>query len=219
METGIKSSFIPHEVSGGGGTLRISQGGAGDLLALASTVMFVASIALAVGVFLYGQFLSVEVNSKLEQLERAKAAFEPALIDELARIDDRMHSASEILSQHVAPSALFKAIEDSTLKSVYFQNLAFEASDPKLMELKMRGVANSMNAIALQADLFNKSGVIKNPIFSNISRSETGVRFEVAAQLDPNPIYYEQILNALSASAEGLDEIEQSSPFVPREEN
>ncbi len=216
MESGIKSSFIPHEVSGGGATGRSTPTGMADLLALAATVIFVASVALAIGVFLYVQFLRAESASKLDQLERAKAAFEPSLIEELGRLDDRMHAASDILTSHSAPSAIFSVLEQVTLQSVWFQSLEFQAADQKLMSLSMRGVASSMNAVALQADLLNKSGVVVNPIFSNISRGDGGVRFDVKADINPTSVRFEQIMNAAAASAAIPDDIELQSPFTPQ---
>src|SRR3989344_1211864 len=92
------SSFIPREMPVQGPAPRPSGRGLADLLVLSSVVLFVASAALAAGVFLYDQYLQSSAASKVDQLERAKAAFEPALIHELTRLDDRLRSASEILT-------------------------------------------------------------------------------------------------------------------------
>ena len=47
---------------------------------LLGLVIFIASATLAGGVFFYAQYLNASAASKLGQLDRAKAAFEPALI-------------------------------------------------------------------------------------------------------------------------------------------
>lgn len=204
MESGIKSSFIPHEAAVSQPSAAATQkSGISDLLSLGALVLFVASAALAVAVFLYSQFLQTESASKLDQLERAKAAFEPALINELARLDDRMNAATAVLNSHIAPSVLFAVLEKVTLQTVSFQSFSFDAPDPQHMSIKMQGTAGSVNAIALQADLLNKSGVITNPIFSNIARSTEGVRFDLTALVSPSSLKFSQLAaTALSGAAQ-----------------
>lgn len=188
MAEGAPGAFIPRDTAVV--APRRSGGGLNDLLLLSGVVLLVASIALAVAVFLYQQFLQTESASKLEQLQRAKAAFEPSLIQQLTRLDDRMHAADGLLSSHVAPTALFHALEAGTLSTVSFQTLDFEADDPHHITIKMQGIAESVNSIALQADLFSKNGVITNPIFSGIARQSDGVHFNLSAIVNPNAIKY-----------------------------
>lgn len=187
METGIKSSFIPQSPIVPGGTSRRSGGF--NFLTLLALVVFVASATLAVGVFLYAQYLSTSAASKLEQLNRAKQAFEPSLIQDLTRLDDRMRAADEVLSGHIAPSAVLHLLEQLTLQTISFSAFTFTvpAGGP---EITMQGIARSVNSIALQADLLSKSGVITNPIFSNIARQPEGVRFDFKASMQRGSIHY-----------------------------
>ncbi len=194
-------SFIPHDVTVAPSPPRGSGKGLADLFALASIVLFVASIALAVGVFLYREYLSASANSKIEQLERAKAAFEPSLIAELTRLDDRMRAAGEILEKHIAPSAVFEMLEQTTIGSVGFTSLDFEVTDAENIAVRMDGVAGSVNGIALQADLFSKGGVLGSPIFSNINREIDGVHFSLSANVNPLAINFAQLVVTPPASA------------------
>ena len=189
VDTGIPASFIPHDTS----VARPSGargGGLNDLLLLFAIVIFVASVALAVGVFLYGRYLVTENSAKLVQLERAKAGFQPALIQQLTRLDDRMHAADRVLSAHIAPSLFFRALEEATLQTISFQTLDFQVAENQNLTVKLAGVAESVNSIALQADLFSKNGVISSPIFSNIARQSDGVHFNLTAVVDPSAIKY-----------------------------
>ena len=197
VDTGIPASFIPHDTSVARPSLR-RGGGLNDLLLLVAIVVFVASAALAVGVFLYGQYLATENKSKLEQLDRAKAGFQPALIQQLTRLDDRMHAADRVLSAHIAPSLFFKALEAATLQTIAFQSLDFQVAENQNLTVKMAGVAESVNSIALQADLFSKNGVVTSPIFSNIARQPDGVHFNLTAIVNPSAINF-----AGSGGAEG----------------
>lgn len=205
MESGIQSSFIPHDA---GVAIAPRQSGAGskglsELALLIAIVLFVSSAALAAAVFLYDQYVQSSAASKLDQLKRAKAAFEPSLIQQLTRLDDRMNAAEQVLVAHIAPSAFFDALQQSTLTTVSFSTLNLDITDSQHMNLKMTGVAQSVNSIALQADLFSKSGVIESPIFSDITREKDGVHFTVAAVLNPAAISYEHEVAVAQGGAAG----------------
>ncbi|MDO8575953.1 MAG: hypothetical protein Q7R90_01420 [bacterium] len=212
VDTGIPATFIPHDTSVARPPLR-SGGGLNDLLLLVAIVIFVASAALAIGVFLYGQYLVTENNSKVAQLKRAEAGFQPALIQQLTRLDDRMHAADRVLSAHIAPSLFFKALEEATLQTISFQTLDFQVVENQNLTVKMAGVAESVNSIALQADLFSKNGVVTNPIFSNIARQPDGVHFNLAAVVNPTAINFAGAGDSAAAPDSTATPPASTSPF------
>ena len=190
-QSGIQSSFIPHDAGEvKASPLRIQRNGFSDLMLLLAIVLFVASAALAGGVFLYTQYLQTATISKGDQLERAKSAFEPSLIQQLTRLDDRMHAADTILSAHIAPSVFFSALSQATLTTVAFKSLTFQGGDTKHFSVKLDGIAQSVNSIALQAEIFSKNAVLTSPIFSGIGRQADGVRFSLTALVNPSAINY-----------------------------
>jgi len=192
METGIKSSFIPSDAVVSPTRKTAQRTSFGDLLILIGIVLLVASAALAVAVFLYVQYLEQSSASKVEQLKRAKDVFEPALIQELTRLDDRMRVADKVLKNHIAPSRLFQILEELTLQTVSYDNLTFKATDAQNISMQMSGTARSVNSIALQADYLSRSGTIANPIFSNIARKQDGVHFDLSALVSPLALRYNQ---------------------------
>lgn len=191
MESGIQSSFIPKDAGKVAAAPRLERsGGLPDLLLLLAIVLFVASLALAGGVFLYQQYLSTSAASKLAQLKTAQEAFDPALIQEITRLDDRMRIADQVLGKHVAPTAIFLALQQATLTTVSFSSLSIESNDPSKITMEMNGVAQSVNSIALEADILSRNGVVTNPIFSGITRKEDGVHFTLEALINPAAINY-----------------------------
>lgn len=193
METGIKSSFIPQDATVPHTIRAPGRTGLADLLVLIAIVFLVASLALAAGVFLYLQYLDTSRTAKLDQLERARQAFEPSLIQTLTRLDDRMHAASAVLKEHIAPTVFFNLLGQLTLQTVAFSNLTFQGGDSQNMTIAMDGIARSVNSIALQADNLSKSGVITNPLFSNIDRRIDGVHFNLTAVINPTLLNYSQV--------------------------
>lgn len=215
MESGIQSSFIPQDASRPTAVPRNSGGGSGGLAELGllvSIVLLVASAALAGAVFLYQGYAASSASSKVAQLQRAKDAFEPSLISQITRLDDRMHAADTILAAHVAPLTIFDALQTATLSTVSFSQLSYSGFDPQNMVLKMVGVAQSVNSIALQADLLSRDGIITNPIFSDITRQADGVHFVLAARINPAMISYVSA-GASQAAAASLPTQTQASPF------
>ena len=205
MESGIQSSFIPKDASAPTPLPRRREGGLSEVFILIAVVLLVASAALAGAVFLYQEYVGSSATSKVTQLQRAQAAFEPSLIQQITRLDDRMQSAEVILTHHIAPSSFFNALEQSTLSTVAFQSLDFQAGDAQHLSLKMVGIAQGVNSIALEGDLFSKNGVITNPIFSDISRQADGVHFTLTAILNPSAINYIQHMSQESAAAPAQD--------------
>lgn len=219
MESGIKNSFIPRDTAESGGHERAPKGNFLDLLMIISIVLFVGSIALGAGVFLYQQYLEASGKSKLATIEKAKAAFAPELILDLTRLDDRMRNGDAILAKHIAPSILFRMLEQVTLTTVSFRSLNFESSNPQNISVKMNGIAQSVNSIALQADLFSKNGIIINPIFSNIDREKDGVHFSLTASVNPSPLRYAQLVAAAGLPPSQAPQsvfTPQASPFEPQ---
>lgn len=220
METGVPSSFIPSDTMEPEIRKRPGRSGRGSLTdfgALIGIVLLVASVALAIGVFLYTQFLETSKENKLDQLERARAAFEPALILELTRLDDRMNVAGTLLAQHLAPTMFFRMLELVTLETVSFRSLNLSVVDAQNITIAMDGVAQSVNSIALQADLFSKNGVITSPIFTNINRQDDGVHFKLTALINPGAIRYAQLFLAPAQQQQPVQEApeEEASPFTP----
>lgn len=208
MESNIKSSFIPKSAPQIGTSIPRALGTNGftDLVMLISTVLFVASIALAIAVFLYVSFLQTSLASKENQLKRAQDAFEPTLIAELTRLDDRMKAGEDLLEKHTATSIIFAVLEQLTLETISFRNFAFDATAEE-PTIKMAGIARSVNSIALQADVFGKHTAVVSPIFSNIGRETGGVRFDFNAKINPSAIRYSNLVLSALQQQSGTGQI------------
>lgn len=216
MDSPTQPTFIPHEAVV---SVPLKKGGGlAELFLLVSLVLFIVSAALGAGVFLYTQYLQSSNASKLSQLNSAEAAFDPTLIEQLTRLNTRMITAQSLLSAHLAPSQLFSMLDQSTVQDISFTSLTYDATNPQQIALTMTGVAGSVNSIALQAQVFSQSGIITNPIFSDIDAEEDGVHFDFSALVNPSAITYEGMVSgasqspASSASPAGLQTQIQTQP-------
>ena len=186
----IKTSFIPKA------SLKIERRETSTKapLALASSaaaLILIVAILAAVGLFLYEQFTVQNIARKRESLDRARAAFQPATIKELARVDTRLATGAALLGAHLAPSIVFDEIEARTLTSVRFNDFTLGETGTGRMSVSMSGIARSFNAVALQSDTFGDSEFFEEPIFSNLNIDQAGnVVFDFSAFVNRAELAY-----------------------------
>ncbi len=186
----------------GGSAPKAPSGSAVDILMLVAVVILAVSLALSAAVFLYDSFLNANVQRKGEQLQRAQQAFEPALVEELVRLDLRLQAANDVLSRHLAPSEMFNLLEELTLQSVSYSSLDYSINEDETIAIRMKGKADSVNAVALQASVFGQNNAIVSPIFSDIDLVSDGVAFSVSATVNPAALRYTTVFSQYSTGVE-----------------
>jgi hypothetical protein len=214
MDSPTQPTFLPHEAVTSSGVRR-GGGGLAELFLLVAILLFVISAALAVGVFLYTQYLQSSNASKLSQLNSAEASFDPSLIQQLTRLDTRMSAAQSLLSAHLAPSLIFAMLQSSTVQDISFSSLQLDASNPQSIKLTMSGVAASVNSIALQAQVFSQSGLIQSPIFSNIDAEPDGVNFNFTGLINPSAISYETFVSGTNPTQPTTQQTQAPAQVAP----
>ena len=191
MQERVKTSFIPKASLSVEGARRPSSSPLALVNIAASAILIIAVLA-SVGVFLFQQYTAQSLESKKESLERSRAAFEPATIKELSRLDTRITTGSTLLTTHVALSKLFSDLESRTLSTVRFKNFSYAVIAPGQVQLSMTGEAESFNAVALQSDAFSKSGILTEPIFSDVNIDKSGlIIFDFTSVVDTTRVLYE----------------------------
>jgi hypothetical protein len=173
-----------------------------SIILLIAILILVVSCALAGGVFLYGKFLDSSLSSKKAELEKARAAFDPALIAELQRLDKRLEHSKDILTKHAAFSALFDLLGQNTLQNVQYKSMDLKTVGDTVT-VTLKGIARSYASVALQSEAFNKTKGIKNPIFSELNLDQNGnIIFTVTSDLDPDVFNYSAVVgSALDATS------------------
>jgi hypothetical protein len=161
------------------------------LVNIVAIILLALAVVASIGVFLFEQYTIQSIASKQQSLERSRAAFEPATIKELSRLDSRIDSGMTLLGTHPALSLLFNDLEARTLASVRFSDFKYEIAGPSRVVLTMKGQAASFNAVALQSDAFSKSDIITEPIFSNVNINSSGsIDFDFSGIIDSSRMKY-----------------------------
>ena len=159
---------------------------------LLCAVVFAVSLLAAGGAFAYQKILANRLTKMNNDLIAARAAFEPAFIEELQRMDIRIETAKTVLAGHRAISPLFSLLEKETLATVRFTKFSF-SEDPNEggVRISLSGEAAGFNSIALQSDVIAKNGNLLIPIFSDFDVDKSGVvHFSFAAIVAPEFVLY-----------------------------
>ena len=219
MPDRVKTSFIPKQSLKVERTTSVQNTTFGVVNTIAGVVL-IAAILAAGGLFFFEQYTKSAIQSKRDSLERARAAFQPETIKELARLDSRLLVGQSLLAQHVAPSKLFDFFERETLASVRFSNFSYGESGPGRVMVRMDGEARSFNAVALQSDAFGTSDELSDVIFENLNINAVGnVTFTFSAIVNQSALAYD----AASVSSGNANTIvpetvpEEGSDTVPEE--
>ncbi|MCF7865398.1 MAG: hypothetical protein K9M11_02740 [Candidatus Pacebacteria bacterium] len=190
METKFQTSFIPKQPVTSEAPHRAS---ATSLFFLFAFIIFMASLASAGGVFIYGEVIKKNINDGKEQLTLNKNAFDPNTISQITRLNDRINAADYLLKRHKSVSTLFLVLSNSTLKNVRFSDFNYSGIDDKIT-LGMKGQATSYETVALQAKEFtnpNLKNVFRSPLFGDLTLDTQGnVSFTFTTNVDPVLVDY-----------------------------
>ena len=192
MELTSQTSFIPKRPVNSSSPKSVSGV---NIITLISVIIFLASVTLAIAMFLYQTYLSSSLTGMQQSFAKNEKAFDPTTVSNLTALSQRLTVADGLLKQHIAPSGLFTVLEASTLKSVRFTNFSYTFVSPQKITLTMQGQAKDYNSIAKQSDVFSETPAnqyLHNVILSNLNLDPaTGnVVFSFSADVDPNAILY-----------------------------
>ncbi len=188
MDSPFKSSFIPKQSVEKVPHIRARTVG---FLSLFVVVIFLTSLGLSVGVYLYQGYLKKTIAQMHEELNRVRVALDPARLEELRRLDIRIKEAQKRLDAHTAPTLLFDLLETNTLENVRYKNFEYKVDELMPTKIRIEGEAKNFSAVALQSDAFNGNKNVLSPIFDGLnSKGEGFVDFTVDASVAPDFISY-----------------------------
>ena len=198
MDSQFKTSFIPKkpietsiDLSS---TPRKPHKVGQTIFSVVGTFVFIATLA-AYGASIAWQYkLKSQIAGQLESLQKAKQEFDEKFVQDASRLDTRIEQGSNILDNHVSPSALYGMLEEYTLQTVSFKQFTFFDNQDGSLTISGSGDAARYETIVLQSDAFGKSGYLRNVIFTNLAPTvDNGpIGFSFEATLNPSLVLYRQ---------------------------
>ncbi len=176
METKFQASFIPKQPV----TEELERrGGSGGLVFLVSFLIFAVSLLAAGGAVIWNKVLDAQIVKEKDSLKVNEAALDSNSVREFVRLRDRIDSANKLLQNHIAPSNIFGALEEYTLKRIRFNDFAYAYAGVDKVSVSMRGQAEGFDAyeaISMQSKQFTipkLKNVFKSPIFGDLNFIES----------------------------------------------
>ena len=182
-----KLSFIPQKTFEPAFYKRRGPG----ILIIFSFLLFFLSISAYGVLFLYKNSLNKELNVLTDSLERAKAAFELPLINEINQTSEKIDYSKKLLEQHVSLVPIFDFLGQNTLKDARFKSFKYSIAKNENPTVSLEGLAKDYSTIAVQEDIFEKDKNIKSVLFSGLGLGEKGIiNFSVKLTFDPSMLIY-----------------------------
>ncbi len=201
MDPQVGASFIPKKALATQ-SARAAGGGGMGLFFLIALFLFVASLVAAGAAFGYQQYLQSAIAQKGQSLTLSENAFDPGVVQNLVRTDERLTQAQLLLNSHVAPSTLFDLLAGLALQNVQFTSFSYSLNGDGSATLSVGGIADSFSTVALESDQFGASKALKDVVFSNITVGQNGsVSFTVNATVNAATLSYRNSLAGLNQAA------------------
>jgi hypothetical protein len=201
MDPRTQTSFIPKKPIVNQTSTRSAE--PINLFSLIATILFVVSLALGGGAYFYQNLIGKQIESSRATLERAKGAFEPELINQIVRLDNRIETAKNLLNGHIAVTPLFDFVSSVTLTSVRFKDFSFNYLSPDKILVTMNGQGQSYASVALQSDLFNEQKYLSETLVEDMTLDPSGlVNFSVSTVISPDLLSYREALSRGSVTSQ-----------------
>lgn len=190
----MQTSFIPKKPV----VDNHSSGSGISLFLLISIILFIVSVAVAGGVFVWKNSLVKQIAQNKTDLEAVRSSYEEGTINALIRLDDRIKQANILLSKHLAVSPVFLLMEKNILQKVRLKTLKFSYAPDNKIKVDLSGLARSYEVLSKQSDAFGSANLrdyISRPVISDFSLTPDGnISFNFNALVDPKLVSYTEML-------------------------
>ncbi|MEX0930506.1 MAG: PilN domain-containing protein [Candidatus Paceibacterota bacterium] len=165
----LNTSFIPKQ--GGRGTRPAQKRARLGLPLLGTFLLLLLVIAAWVGIELYQNHLEGQIEERKQQLAAERASLETRSVDELLQSDSRMKLADKLLSRHIAPSHIFRELEDLTVAGLRYTSLSYKGSPGGSITVELEGEAHNFSTVVTQADAFVDSPFFDRVEFTDLNKA------------------------------------------------
>lgn len=196
MEPKFQTSFIPKKNIDDDSRNRSVVYSDTNIFTLTATIVFIATVLMYGGLYLYKNMLVKQVAQADSQLIEARTAIQPKKIQEIIDNNHRIKNSNKILDSHIATSKLMIFLSDSAIKKVRFNEFMYQYKDG-IASITIDSEVQTFNSFAYQQEVLAKNEFIKNPSFDEISLLDNGnISFKFTGRIDPTLVSYKKALES-----------------------
>jgi hypothetical protein len=170
MQYDSRSSFIPQS-SGQASAIpmQIQKKRPIRIFGFLGTVILLASLLSATGVYFYERTLTNQLQSAKAELSSLNADATQQKINEVRTYDSKLKIADNLLENHISSAQIFTELERTTKETIQFSGVDF-TNDPGFEALiKLSGNTEAFTSVALQQMQYLKDSLFSEFTFTNIT--------------------------------------------------
>lgn len=192
MANAPKTSFIPKQTTGSSSGSVSRPRRYFNVFGFVGAVIFLGSLVLAVGVYIYKDLSEEMLAQKKVELQERKNTFNAGDIQSIRELDRRITVARTLLDAHLSPSLVFDALERRTVQGAYFNEFVFDRRESGSVEIVLGGEAVRFNTLALLGRQLSQDPVLGDFVFSDLAVTEDErIGFGVVADADRAALRYD----------------------------
>lgn len=181
MAPQFQSSFIPKEPV----TEEVFKKKKTGLLGVLVFSLFLASIVVSIGVYVYKGIIKNDIKNLELQLAEAEKNIDQKTINEVSQFSKKLEIAKAVVLKHQVISNFLESLASSTVSAVQFTSFGYNNLEKDKLLVNLQGKASSYASVALQESVFNQNKYFKSISFSNLTLAENGlVSFDLAIVVD-----------------------------------
>jgi len=186
MVPNFQSSFIPKEP-----TEEVFKRKKPSIVGILVMTLFIASIVISVGIFVYKGMVESDIASLKNQLVDAESSIDKKTINEMSDFSKKLSLTKRIVQNHQIISKFLDSLASSTVSTIQFVSFSFGNDGNGGVTAKLQGRATNYSSIALQENVLSKSEYLRSVTFSNLTLTDKGgVSFDLAVLIDPQIAVY-----------------------------
>ena len=174
-----------------------SEGSVGLFTAFV-VIAFLVTLVVGGGMFLWERALESQLVSKKTELEDQKAKFQPEVIGQFKRTDDRLTVANELIAKHNTPLKFLTLLQSLVYKDVSFTGVSYARDEKSGIKATMSGEAKDYQTVILQSDFLNTNKYVKEYSFGALSPKENGrIGFSLSLVVDGAYVLSREAVNTV----------------------
>lgn len=187
MAPNFQSSFIPK----GPMTEEVFKKKKAGMLGVLAVSLFVFSIILSIGLYVYKGILKSDIENLQLQLAQEEKNLDKETIAKMSQFSKKLSVVKSIVLKHKVVTNFLETLASSTVSSVQFVDLTYNESKNGDLIVSLSGNASDYASVALQEDVFSNVKYFKSMAFSNLGLGKEGsVSFDLEIIIDPKISVY-----------------------------
>jgi hypothetical protein len=170
MPNSPSSSFIPKQGPAKHSRQVVSR--QVHLFTVLSYVLFFASLAGSIAIFLYHQYTERQLDAEVVALSSEIGSFSDVKMEQVRSFNMRLQQAADRLGNSVSAVAVLESIEDATVQSVNIDSLKMERVADETFVVTAEITTDTFDSSLFQRGVYERSPIVESVLIEELGLAE-----------------------------------------------